>query len=199
MKRISKYEQLIALPISLQRHIGGIRYIAYCKDYSLAWECITIKAHLQLEIDNDVLDKAEIFEPPLALTDDVFDGINQWYRDQYRGKKELRRIDFLNHIYGSNTCEVMEAARFNDGYEYQEIEYVNNAPILEGMFLVTKEWIEANMSPKGGFRFDQIRALGMDPKQQWKRKIIGELITLEQKADFERLVVKKKNFPSALG
>ena len=53
-------------------------------------------------------------------------------------------------------------------------------------FEVTNEWLEAFRTPRGGYTFAQIKALGCDPKVQWKKPMIGQFITLAQKTAFEQ-------------
>jgi len=49
------------------------------------------------------------------------------------------------------------------------------------MFKITKQWLEANKTEKGGYTQYQLRILGIKwpPKYGWKKSIIGMELTKE--------------------
>ena len=55
------------------------------------------------------------------------------------------------------------------------------------MFEVTREWIDANATPAGGYKYLQLRSIGAPapPVAGWKEKSIGKLITQAQRMKFE--------------
>lgn len=60
------------------------------------------------------------------------------------------------------------------------------------MFTVTDDWITDHPTKKGGYKAAQLRLIGVSwpPKQGWKRRASGKLITLEDKEKFESYGVK---------
>ena len=55
------------------------------------------------------------------------------------------------------------------------------------MFKVTLEWLYQYRTGSGGYRRDQVEALGLDwpPQKGWLRGSVGKMITFEQKSLFE--------------
>jgi hypothetical protein len=60
--------------------------------------------------------------------------------------------------------------------------------IIDGLFLVTKKWLDKHRTEKGGYTHAQIRGLTgtvIEKNFQWKRAMTGKWITLESKRAFE--------------
>ena len=56
-------------------------------------------------------------------------------------------------------------------------------------FVVTKEWIAENATPKGGYTYEQLRIIGcqIPPVSGWAKRAAGRLITIDQKNRFEAI------------
>jgi hypothetical protein len=63
------------------------------------------------------------------------------------------------------------------------------------MHRVTIEWIQGNKTKAGGFKREQLAAIGVTwpPKQGWPARCAGKWITDEQKAKFESFAGPKVN------
>jgi hypothetical protein len=58
---------------------------------------------------------------------------------------------------------------------------------MSAEFTITREWIEAHRTPRGGWTRLQIEALGepWPPPHGWRRRAVGRQITDRSRAQFE--------------
>ena len=57
------------------------------------------------------------------------------------------------------------------------------------MFTVTRRWLDANRTKKGGWNMAQINILGTKwpPEEGWMKAVCGKEISIEDKLKFEEL------------
>ena len=57
------------------------------------------------------------------------------------------------------------------------------------MFIVTKHWLNANRTKKGGWNMGQMNILGTrwPPAKGWMKSVYGKEISIEEKLRFEEL------------
>jgi len=65
----------------------------------------------------------------------------------------------------------------------------------ETMFKVTRRWIKDNSTPRGGWNYKQLQAIGVDvpPTKGWIDEVDGKEITEEQADLFVRQKLKSKD------
>jgi len=65
------------------------------------------------------------------------------------------------------------------------------------MFKVTRQWIKDNSTPRGGWNYKQLQAIGVDvpPTKGWIDEVDGKEITEEQADLFVRHKLKSKDIP----
>lgn len=61
------------------------------------------------------------------------------------------------------------------------------------MFAITAEWLELHATGPGGWTARQLATLGISwpPVKGWRSRLVGQVITAEQVAEFERKVPRK--------
>lgn len=62
---------------------------------------------------------------------------------------------------------------------------------MDNVFVITKDWLQLNRTPRGGYNIKQLEALRLTypPRKGWQERLIGREIGIEEKELFEHYAV----------